>query len=246
VLLLVLFGVALVSGSAMILWSIRYKKGAARRGAALRTQEVIHPSPAHFYPAHAAYIPRPTAWLSVRSRNLRTVQSALGLLHPKPCSWTDGLCGEEKLFIAPPVGGWILVIGSRLPDPGDDVDICYRFLVDVSRKLGHVQFFTAVRPLGHHAWVRLEGGRVVRAYVWAGSTLWNQGARTRAERELGLKCFQYLENPERTLFGPADVITTNTERVPLLAARWSFDPGAVDERIVEQISGVSGEPSRLY
>ena len=73
-----------------------------------------------------------------------------------------------------------------MPDPAVDVDACFRFVVDLSRKLGQVQFFSASRILHHHAWVRVEGGRVVRAYAWAGETLWSQGLRTPAEKELGM------------------------------------------------------------
>jgi len=157
-----------------------------------------------------------------------------------------GLAMEQKLFIGPPVNGWVLIVGSGLPDPGDDVDACFRFLLDLSRKLGQVQFFSANRILGHHAWARVEAGRVVRAYAWAGRTVWNQGIKTRAELELGLKCFHYFESPDRSLFGQSDVTFTNAEKVPLLAARWSFDPAAVDERVFERACGVAGEPPRFF
>jgi hypothetical protein len=126
------------------------------------------------------------------------------------------------------------------------VDATFRFLTALSRKLGHVQFFTANRVLGHHAWARLEAGRVVRAYAWAGKTLWNQGIKTRAELELSLKCFRYFETPDRPSYGQPDVIAMNTEKVPLLAARWSLDPAAIDERLFEQSRGIAGELPRLY
>jgi hypothetical protein len=92
----------------------------------------------------------------------------------------------------------------------------------------------------------MQAGRVVRAYAWAGKTLWNQGIKTPAELELGFKCFGYLENYERTPFGHSDVITANVERVPFLAARWSLDPATIDERVFESAHGVAGEPSQLY
>src|SRR5256885_14182306 len=57
-----------------------------------------------FSPARGnSVIGRPSSWLAIKSRNLRAVQSALGLHNAKPCSWIEGLAGEEKLFIAPPV-----------------------------------------------------------------------------------------------------------------------------------------------
>lgn len=188
---------------------------------------------------------RPTTWLAVRSRNVHAVQVALGLNNVQPCTWLEGLSGEEKLFIAPPVRGWVLIIGSGLPDPADDVDVCFRFLTNLSQKLGHVQFFKANRVLGHHAWVRLEGGRVIRGYAWAGKTLWNQGMPTRAESEFGMKCFEYFESSDET-FEDSEIAATNVEKVSTLAGRWSLDPATVDENLFEHVYGIAGEPPRLY
>jgi hypothetical protein len=126
------------------------------------------------------------------------------------------------------------------------VDGCFRFLLGLSRKLGHIQYFSANRILNHHAWVRAEAGRIVRAYAWADRTVWNQGVKTRAELELGLKCLQYFESPERSLFGAPEILTTNTEKVPLLASRWSLDPASIDERVIDHAVGIAGEPSQLY
>jgi hypothetical protein len=192
-----------------------------------------------------ALLKRPTTWLAVRSRNVHAVQLALGLNNAQPCTWSEGLAEDEKLFIAPPVKGWVLIIGSGLPDPADDVDVCFRFLANLGQKLGQVQFFKANRALGHHAWVRVEGGRVSRGYAWAGKTLWNQGVQTNAELELGLKCFQYFESPEQT-FELSDLITSNVEKVSLLAARWSLDPASVDEQLFAHAYGITGEPPRMF
>lgn len=195
-----------------------------------------------FKPAH---LQRPTTWLAVRSRNVHAVQMALGLHNVQPCTWVEGISGDERLFIAPPVRGWVLIIGSGLPDPADDVDVCYRFLTSLSRKLGHVQFFKANRVLGHHAWVRVEDGEVMRGYAWAGKTLWNQGLTTRAETEFGLKCFQYFESPDQT-FEESEIAATNVEKVASLASRWSIDPASVDEQLFEHAYGIAGEPPRLF
>ena len=183
---------------------------------------------------------------AVKSHSLLAVQCALGLSNAKPCSWSEGFLGEEKLFIAPPVKGWILVIGSGLPDPADDVDACFRFITGLSRRLGQVQFYVASRILHHHAWVKADGGRVVRAYAWAGKTLWHQGAITAAERDLDLKTYGYTETVERVSFGQPDVPSVNAEKVPLLAARWSLDPARIDDPSLLIECGIAGEPSRRY
>ena len=244
ILLLVLLSLAVGLGVGMAFLVVRWVRRNRLRARPLRRE--TNASRFYFQSRRIPYLRRPACWLAVKSRNLFLVQSALGLHNPKPCSWTEGLAGEEKLFIAPPVRGWILVIGSGLPDPGEDVDSCFRFVVDLSRKLGQVQFFSASRVLHHHAWVKAEAGRVLRAYAWAGKTLWNQGLPTAAERELNLRCFDYADATDRPIFGQPDLMAANTEKVPLLAARWSLDPARIDERFLDQERGIAGEPSRRY
>lgn len=240
VLLLILFGGVFGGAAAMVVLLLHWR----RRGVFLNSAAGVPALPylPGFTTTQVVFQHRPAAWLAIRSRNLHAVQAALGLNNPKPCTWIEGIVREQKLFIAPPVNGWILVVGSGLPDLSDDVDDTFRFLLDLSRKLGRVQYFAANRVLGHHAWAAIEAGRVVRAYAWAGQTLWNQGAKTRAELELGLKCFRYFEGPERMSFGQPDVIALNTEKVPLLAGRWSLDPAMIDERQLVKSRGIAEAP----
>lgn len=187
---------------------------------------------------------RPNSWLAIKTRSLHGVQAALGLHNPKPCSWSQGL--EENLFVSPPVKGWILVTGSCLPEPGEDVDATFRFVLGLSRRLGQVQFFCANRSSRHHAWVWAEGGHILRAYAWAGHTLWNQGNRTGAENELGLKCFGYGETAPKCRPDQPEPATLNIDRVPLLAARWSLDPAQLDASVLEKAGGIAGELSRRF
>jgi hypothetical protein len=195
---------------------------------------------------HAPIFNVPNRWLAVRSGNPQLVQAALGLNNPTPCSWEEGLSAvqDHKLFISPAIRGWILVIGSNLPEPADDVDRCFGFLMGLSRKLGHVQFFSLNRAVNHHAWVQVELGVVRRAYAWGGRTLWNQGVMTRAEIDLGLKCHRYGEGEERIDFGRPDPAALNTERLPLLASRWSVDPTSIDIRVLKENQGIAGQLSR--
>lgn len=151
------------------------------------------------------------------------------------------MTGGHGFFIGPPVNGWIIVTGSGLPNPGGDVDGCFHFLTELSRKLGHVQFFQAERVLHHHAWMRVENGAVTRAYAWAGETVWNQGRKTAAEMELSMKCFGYGEHPDAASWAAAEWTASNVGKVPLLAARWSLDPARIDERLRNHANGVAGE-----
>jgi hypothetical protein len=244
VVLLILLAVALGAGGTMLVLAFRWRR---RKGGPLEAP--LPPVGVDSLDALPFVRPawrRPACWLAIRSRSLTAVQTALELNNPKPCSWSEGLNGERQLFISPPLNGWILVVGAGLPDPGDDVDACFRFLTELSRRVGQVQFFKAEPVLHHHAWARVEAGRVVRAYAWVGATVWNQGVRTAAETELGMKCFGYDETVSSAAWGVSELVTANAEKVPLLAARWSLNPATIDPRFLEQSHGVAGQAARWY
>ena len=235
---LALHGLALVTGAIMLAWMMVLFR---RWRAAQTATRHVEKSP----PFQSSLNSRPTNWLAVRSDDPQLVQGSLGLAHFAPCPWAEGMMGEHEFFIGPPVNGWIVVTGSGLPNPGKDADRCFYFLTELSHKLGHVQFFQADRIFHHHAWVRVENGVVIRAYAWAGETVWNQGAKTPAETELSMKCFGYGEHPGADSWAAAEWTTANVAKVPLLAARWSLDPARLDERLRHHAGGVAGESPRL-
>jgi hypothetical protein len=236
--LLLLFGVALGIGGAIVWLAVRWNRQQKSLGTHSHWVDRATRS-------HRPFLQRPILWLAIRSRDPANVLKALSLSDAAPCSWSDGMAGENRLFIAPPVRGWVLVTGTALPDPAEDVDASFRFLRELSRKLGEVQFFCADRVLHHHAWARLAAGRVVRAYAWAGATLWNQGVKTAAEKALDLNALGYGEEPS-IRWGMPDFLAANVEKVPQLAARWSLDPAEVATRMPPHARGIAGRPSAHY
>jgi hypothetical protein len=178
-------------------------------------------------PFRAAAFEQPGRWLAVKAVNPSVVQAALHLHRPTSCSWEQGLAEarEDKLFISPPISGWVLVVGPGLPEPSEDPDRCYHFLTALSRKLGHIQFFSVSRVVHHHGWALLERGQVFRGYAWADETLWNQGPVTAAEKDLDMLCLPYAS--EQNSFAMREALSANCEKVNLLAARWSIDPAAI-------------------
>ena len=192
-------------------------------------------------PQRPLFFQNPKAWLAIKSTSPLEVQAALGLHDASPCSWSDGieLAAEEKLFVSPPVNGWVLVFGAGLPDPRDDVDEFFKFIVELSRTAGLVIYFQSERALDHHAWIKAMNGGVVRAYAWADNTLWNQGDLTQAERDLRLRCQPYGAAAGRPSGRTREAARRNCERLPALAARWSIDPKSIDAQSVKQI-GIAG------
>jgi hypothetical protein len=242
-LLILVLGIALGIGVTCLLMVVHF----LRKGRLVSRLPARRPhNPSRERRMHLPLFHVPSRWLAVRSSNPNLVQAALGLHNPTPCSWEEGVSAahDQKLFISPPIRGWILVMGTNLPEPSEDVDKCHRFVLELSRKLGLVQFFSLNRAVNHHAWVCAEQGAVQRAYAWAGRTVWNQGALTKAELELGFKCLPYAEVEERMDFGRPDPAALNTERLPLLAARWSLDPTSIDARMVRENQGIAGQLSR--
>ncbi|HVY72334.1 MAG TPA: hypothetical protein VHH73_20535 [Verrucomicrobiae bacterium] len=188
----------------------------------------------------------PCRWLAIRCLNPPAVRDALDLQDATLCGWVEGLTrlGDDHLFITPPLNGWVLVFGSALPAPEDDIDRVFHFLQNLSRQLGEVQYFAANRVVDHHAWARMVDGRVRRAYAWTGETVWNDGEKTDAERRLSLRCLHYGET-RQTLFGSND--RPNADRIFALAARWSLDPTTIEpvtERHSQGILGSLSDPRR--
>ncbi|HTI69068.1 MAG TPA: hypothetical protein VMF06_03840 [Candidatus Limnocylindria bacterium] len=186
--------------------------------------------------------PAPSRWLAIKSMNTEYLRDILGV-GDAPASWSDALSRfrERRLFVSPPVDGWTLVIGGGIPDPALDIDASFRFLVNLSKATGEVQFYHMDRVLNFHGWGLLRDGKVVRAYDWAGETLWNEGRMTLDERLLGMKCRDYADSPEALRYGEIPSELQNTERVPLLARRWSLDFIVSSEILLQQEGVESGD-----
>jgi hypothetical protein len=234
-----LLAVLLIFLVALIVLVIGVLRVVVRRELSRRATVRVLPGATHL---STALFEAPSRWLAVKSQNPEAVQAALGVHNPRACSWTDALVTpfEPRLFISPPVNGWIVVMGCDLPDPSDDVDECYKFLTGLSRKLGEVQLFARNRAVAHHGWARVQDGNVLRAYFWAGETLWNQGTVTDTERELKLRCLTYSESSEVLGLAERDILASNTDRVVRVAAAWSVDPTAVEGAALET-KGIAGD-----
>lgn len=224
---------------------------ARRHTAALRLEisrsRLAAPAPAELSAAPSAIFGGPARWLAIRSSNTPLIQAALRLRQVQACTWAEGfaLARERRLFVTPPVDGWTLVFGGAVPEAREDIDACYRFLLALSHKLGQVQYFTIDRALNHHGWARAEGGKIVRAYVWAGETLWNEGPETATERGLSVRCLAYAEAAPASDLTFTDPAATTTEKVPQLAAAWSLNPADLREARIFNVPGIAGEPASL-
>lgn len=192
---------------------------------------------------YTSLINMPLHWVAVQGVSTESIVNALNLQNLNECTWTEGLVdtGQKSVFISPRIGNWTLIMGDSLPDPANDIDQCFHFLSDLSNELGHVQYFSANRALGYHGWAKFYQGKSIRAYAWAGQTVWNQGEMSSAELKLGATCHQYLEDEDLSWQEQMDISANNIELIPALAARWSIDPSAIDARKIGHYPGISGD-----
>lgn len=242
-LLLLLLAAVIVLGAVCFLLVIHFV-GQRRRD--VPSEPHVEPTPdASVFWQSGGMLLVPARWMAVRAASVKEVRNALELSNPTPCRIEDGLAGNHQraLFLAPPIHGWVLITGPGVPDPAEDVDEVFHLLRALSIKLGAAQFFSFNRTLGHHAWAWARGGGIVRAFAWAGHTVWNEGEPTPAEITCRMRCPDYRESIEASLDIQESVLA-NLDKVPQLAARWSLDPVSVHQQQPNAI-GVAGEFTRI-
>src|SRR5262245_51787068 len=97
-------------------------------------------------------------WFVVSSNDPHGVIRAFGLREPVPCDWAEGVTAayEDKVFVTPPVGGWVLVPARHwLKQLGRDTDrVVAPALKAMSKDLGPVQFFATYRVDDYHLWAQ--------------------------------------------------------------------------------------------
>ncbi len=178
------------------------------------------------------------SWLTVRSESIQQVVESFGVLRPKPANWQEGIDWAYQLkgvFVAPPLDGWIAVVGfcpedfvNPHPDP---LSIDTRRIKSAS-KLFHVSCsFATHRVTEYHHWIRAEEGRVTRCFAYLGErgeVLCNDGAVTPGEQTLS---FAKL---------PPDQWQPDQSDVMHVARVWSYDPSKLTSSSGRASLGVIG------
>jgi hypothetical protein len=184
------------------------------------------------------------AWLAVDTMDTAGVATALGLRGAQEATWVEGIeaAYQSSVFVTPPLGDWTLAVGTALFPPNRADEFVKPLLQRLSRQFGNAQYFCTHRDAELHVWARARNGRLVRGYGWLGQkglVLWDEGAPTREEGDLG---FRFLEGRPPEIEQP-----NNTSATPLdegclmqLANLWSIDPTTLDEQFKEPLMGLLG------
>jgi hypothetical protein len=188
------------------------------------------------------------AWLALDTTDTDGVATALGLRDIREATWTEGIAAayQSSIFVTPPVADWTLAVGTALFPPDRTEAFVKPLLERLSRQFGDAQYFCTHPDFELHVWARARKGRLVRGYGWLGAkglTLWDEGAPTKDERDLG---FSFFDEPT-TAVQPAP---NNRRAAPdencvmELASVWSVDPTALDAHFKEPVLGLLGSLGR--
>jgi hypothetical protein len=158
-----------------------------------------------------------TVWLAFRGATTQSVAKALDLREVAPLGWTGGLVGAYagRVFVTPPVDGWVLATSTRFPDT---------LLARLSHQFDEVQYFGTHEDIGWVAWARYVNGVATRKFAYLGghgAILWNEGDPTPDERALNL---DFSTKAIRDGGVPEEA------NVFALAAKWSVDPSTLAQR----------------
>ncbi len=169
-------------------------------------------------------------WLAIAHTSPHKIVDQLELLDVREADFVEGLAAarewtERNVFVTPPIGHWVLMVGVHVPMTRD-------FLFSVSARLvATVQGFATHRLSDAHAWGEVSGGEILRFFSYAElDVLHDEGERTRAEVELGLgrplTGEPTAEELDAVEFAPP---LPTEEDVWALAERWSINPTTLDD-----------------
>jgi hypothetical protein len=212
------------------------------------------------------------AWLAVDTTETEAVATALGLRGVREATWAEGIEAAHcsAVFVTPPVADWTLAVGTALFPPDKAEAFIKPLLERLSRQFDDVQYFGTHRDVELHLWARARKGKLVRGYGWLGQkalTLWNEGAPTPDERDLGFRFHdrpaaateqafctketRHLDlrspdapSPEAEQAYGLDLPRPNESCVLRLACLWSIDPTTLSEEFKEPVLGLLGSLAR--
>lgn len=175
------------------------------------------------------------AWLAVHTTEAARVAEVLKLEPLEISNWRTGIgtmydekLSQSRVYLTPPVNGWIFIVGLSLPQPlgRGFVDKCTPVLLDLAAAFPEAQYFLSYPPLEFYAWARVMDGKLARAFaIGDEGIIWNKGKATKEERGIGLRSTEVrgVKNRKADVGEPMPVYPTEAH-VMHLASCWGIDP----------------------
>ncbi len=188
------------------------------------------------------------AWLAIQSNDPARIAEVLHLEPVDKANWRTGVgtiyderLSQGRVYLTPAIGEWTFVVGLALPQPlgRNFADKCTPMMLDLAANFPEAQYFLCYAPLDFFAWVRVNDGKLTRAFaIGDEGMIWNKGKPTREEKALGLRFSEVRTGRARK--GDAESIMPlhpSEEQLIALAEAWSLDPTAIGETPVSSRLG---------
>lgn len=176
-------------------------------------------------------------WIAVRTDNKELVAQTIGFKKYKPSDWETGIgkAYEDAVFITPPIDGWTLAVGMKLPagDTEESIGKVTGLLKRLSLQFGEAQFFCTHRVVEYHCWIKSTNGQIDRIYCYLGERGENimvKGEPTEIEKNYKLVNTFSDEVKMEDYFGREDLVIPDEQLVMTIAGNWSIDPTSLDLR----------------
>ncbi|MBI5543348.1 MAG: hypothetical protein HY901_05630 [Deltaproteobacteria bacterium] len=166
-------------------------------------------------------------WLAIKTTDARIVAQLLKLKNVAEVDWdagVEGAYGGDKVFISPPINGWILALDTSWAafadgDLVDDPEILARWSGTLNTA---VQHFFCDRRSGSYGWMRAEKGKLLRAFFEVeGESKTDEGERDSDETAI-------RKEVEKSPSSDGSVVSEGEDLVFRLSGRWSVDPHVLD------------------
>jgi hypothetical protein len=159
------------------------------------------------------------SWLVLKENDPKIVLDKLNCTNIEKCNWSSAFSymqDMKKVFVTPCFDGYILVLNFDSPLENREL------LQEIAMKFEEIQFFSTHRVVDLSCWVKFVDGKLVRSFYYIGDQgeiIWNEGALTIEEQEIGLTLSSFnLEEYDQNILYPDEEI------VDELAAKWGINP----------------------
>ena len=239
---------------------IGFLEWSRRRKSAQESTHTVHQQPAattldiKAEPDQPIGFGRKNLWVAVRGNDPRQLAQSLQLHGVQPCNWHSGFLAayaypSDYVFVTPPVDGFLMAVGTALPDPGDAAALpSWRSLMSrLSATFGSAHFFATHRGSGYSAWARYSEGVEDRLFAHGDEGIHDLGAPLPEEAAILAR----LPDPTAAETDPEywerdDVRSPEEEDVLRLAAAWTVDPSSLESRDLPPSVGLVGRLDQAH
>lgn len=170
-----------------------------------------------------------SVWIVVKSTEIKYVLHNLKVKCIEKCSWEKALLGDDNIFVAGPINGWVLLVGWDMltPDYNNGMKNVNAYLDELSKVFGESQYFVCQRTTGTAMWSKSINGKIERTYAIGDNFFYQEGHITALESNMCLiPVNPFLPENEGLI---DQYVFPEITQVLRIAEDWSFNPSKMTE-----------------